>query len=72
VDFSDVGEVGAGGEDAAEEKRGVDGGEFYVLGACAGVDVVEVVEEAVDVRQGVGVEAEGAADLFEDLSGRNR
>ena len=72
-DFGVVVEVGAGGEDAAEEERGVDGGDFVVADALAGFDVVEVVEEAVVVVAGlVGVEAEGAADLFEDLRVRGR
>ena len=35
--------------------------------ALAGFDVVEVVEEAVVVGELVGVEAEGGADLVEDL-----
>ena len=34
VDVGVVVEVGAGGEDAAEEQRGVDGGDF-VVGRCA-------------------------------------
>ena len=70
MNFGVVVEVGAGGEDAAEQQRGVDGGDFVVADAGAGVDVVEVVEEAVDVGQGVGVEAKGAANLLEDLRAR--
>ena len=70
VDLGVVVKVRAGGENAAEEQRGVDGGDFYVLCADAGVDVVEVVEEAVDAGQGVRVEVQRAADLLDDFGAR--
>jgi hypothetical protein len=60
-------EVGAGGEDAAEKPRGVDAGDFDGGQRLAGVDVVEVVEEAVLVRHGVEVEVEGGLHAGDDV-----
>jgi hypothetical protein len=62
-------EVGTGGEDSAEEERGVDGGDLAIAPGLAGFDVVEVEEEAVLIGEDIAVEAQGTADLFEDLRG---
>ena len=59
-------EVGAAGEDAAEEDGGVDRGDFAPAGGFAGGDVVEVVEEAVLVLHVVEVEVERGEDLALD------
>ena len=67
-DFGVV-EVGASGEDSAEEDGGVDGGDFDVDEGLAGFDVAEVVEEAVLVRHLVEMKVERGDDLFFDAIG---
>ena len=57
-------EVGAGGEDSAEEDGCVDGGDFDVDEGLAGFDVAEVVEEAVLVGHLVEMKVECGDDLF--------
>ncbi len=69
VGDSGVVEVGAGGEDAAEEDSRVDGGDFDVDEWLAGFDVGEVVEEAVLVGHLVEVKVECGDDLFFDAVG---
>jgi hypothetical protein len=46
-----VAEMGAAGENAAEQDGGIDGGDFGVPDAPASVDIGEVIEEAAMVRQ---------------------
>lgn len=57
-------EVGAYGKDAAKQDGRVDGGHFAVDERLAGLDVVEVVEEAVLVWHLVEVELQGGERLF--------
>ena len=63
-------EVGAGGEDSAEEDRGIDGGHFDVDKGLPGLDVIEMVEEAVLVWHLVEMEVERGDYLFFYAIGR--
>ena len=62
-------EVGADGEDTAEEDGRVDRGDFDIDEGSAGFDVAEVIEEAVFVRHLVEMKVECGDDLLFDASG---
>ena len=69
VGDSGVVEVGACGENAAQQDRGIDGRDFAVDQRLAGFDVVEVIEEAVLVGHFVQMELQGGKDLLFEAGG---
>src|SRR5579862_9996341 len=60
------------GEDAAEQQSGVDGGNFALEGALAGVNVDKVIEEAALVVHARGKEFESCAHAANNGPRRNK
>src|SRR6478672_2671362 len=54
-----VAEVSAAGENAAQQDRGVDGGNFRVPDSFSSVDIAPVVKETAMMRQLRGKEPQG-------------